>query len=59
MIRKGQNHDPLKIELYDLTQDESETKDLSSVHPEIVLKIKDVMEKEHTKSLEFPMSVID
>ena len=59
MLRKGQNHDPLKIELYDLTKDESESKDLSSVHPEIVLKIKDVMKKEHAKSLNFPISVID
>ena len=59
MLRKGQNHDPLKIELYDLTKDESESKDLSSVHPEIVLKIKDVMKKEHAKSLDFPISVID
>jgi hypothetical protein len=59
MLRKGQNHDPLKIELYDLTKDESESKDLSSIHPEIVLKIKDVMKKEHAKSLDFPISVID
>ena len=40
MLRKGKNHDPLKIELYDLAADLSETEDLASKHPDIVEKIR-------------------
>jgi arylsulfatase A len=59
MIRKGKNHDPLKIELYDLSKDESESTDLASQYPEVVERIRDLMAKEHTPSKEFPIEVID
>ena len=59
MIRKGKNHDPLKIELYDLSVDESETNDLASKHPEIVDKLKKMMRDQHIPSKEFPIAVID
>lgn len=59
MIRKGKNHDPLKIELYDLSVDESETEDLASKHPDIVDKIKKMMTDLHVPSKEFPIAVID
>ena len=59
MIRKGKNHDPLKIELYDLSLDESESKDLSEKHPDIVRRLKEIMEAEHLASREFPIPVID
>ena len=59
MIRKGKNHDPLKIELFDLSKDESESEDLAKKHPDVVNKIKNIMEKEHTPSEYFPIKVID
>ena len=59
MIRKGKNHDPLKIELYDLSVDESETEDLAPKHPDIVDKIKKMMTDLHVPSKEFPIAVID
>jgi arylsulfatase len=59
MIRKGKNHDPLKIELFDLSKDESESEDLATKHPDVVNKIKNIMEKEHTPSEYFPIKVID
>ena len=59
MLRKGKNHDPLKIELYDLAADLSETKDLASKHPDIVEKIKKMMMDQHVPSKEFPIAVID
>ena len=59
MIRKGKNHDPLKIELFDLSKDESESDDLATKHPDVVNQIKDIMEKEHTPSPYFPIKVID
>ena len=37
-----------KIELYDLSKDIGETKDLASAHPELVEKIKGIMKKEHS-----------
>ena len=59
MIRKGKNHDPLKIELFDLSKDESESDDLATKHPDVVNEIKDIMEKEHMPSQYFPIKVID
>ncbi|MGB0371565.1 MAG: arylsulfatase [Opitutales bacterium] len=41
---------PEKIELYDLSQDESESNDLSSQHPEIVDKLKKLMAEAHEPS---------
>jgi hypothetical protein len=59
MIRKGKNHDPLKIELYDLSKDESESEDLAQKHPDIVEKVRKMMEDQHVASKEFPIAVID
>jgi arylsulfatase A-like enzyme len=59
MLRKGKNHDPLKIELYDLAADLSETEDLASKHPDIVEKIRKMMMDQHVPSKEFPIAVID
>ena len=59
MLRKGKNHDPLKIELYNLSVDESETEDLAPDHPDIVDKIKKMMTDLHVPSKEFPIAVID
>ena len=59
MIRKGKNHDPLKIELYDLSVDESETKDLAFKPPGIVDKLKKMMRDQHIPSKEFPIKIID
>ena len=59
MLRKGKDHDPLKIELYDLSVDLSESKDLASKHPDIVEKIRKMMKDQHIPSKEFPIAVID
>jgi arylsulfatase A-like enzyme len=57
MLRKGKN--PLKIELYDLSMDQSESKDLADVHSGVVSKIRKIMENEHIRSDMFPIPVID
>lgn len=59
MLRKGKNHDPLKIELYDLEKDVSESNDLASKNPEVVKRLKKLMEDQHVPSKEFPIHVID
>jgi arylsulfatase len=37
-----------RIELYDLSKDPGESKDLAAANPEIVAKIKKIMEEAHT-----------
>jgi arylsulfatase len=59
MLRKGKNHDPLKIELYDMEVDPSESTDLASKHPEMVERIRKLMAEQHVPSPHFPMKPID
>ena len=59
MLRRGKNHDPLKIQLYDLEADSSESKDLAAKHPEVVERIRKLMADQHVPSPHFPMKPID
>jgi len=43
-----------KIELYDLSKDLMEAMDVASSHPEVVKRLRSVMEREHTPSDYFP-----
>lgn len=54
-VRLYVNHHPLKtkIELYDLETDVTESKDVSSEHPDIVLQLQKIMETAHTPSKSF------
>ena len=49
-LRKGIREGDLEIALYDLENDLQEQQDLSGEHPEIVGKIREIMEKEHVPS---------
>ena len=51
--------DPLKIELFDLENDPSESKDVAADHPEVVKKIEGLMKTERTVSEEFRMGALD
>ena len=58
--RKGKKSaDPLKIELYDLQNDVSESNNVAAQHPEIVSEIEELMKKQHTPSEDFPFPVLD
>ena len=59
MLRRGKNHDPLKIQLYDLEADSSESKDLAAKHPEVGERIRKLMADQHVPSPHFPMKPID
>jgi len=59
MLRKGKNHDPLKIELYDMEVDPSESTDLAAKHPEMVERMAKLMADQHVPSPHFPMKPID
>lgn len=49
----------MHIELYDLKNDEHETKDVSAEHPDIVAKIEQLMREQHAPNPEFPFAALD
>ena len=49
MLRKN-NADPLKIELYNLQADIGESKDVAAENPQVVARIRTLMEKQHSPS---------
>ena len=49
----------MHLELYDLAQDPSETKDVSGEHPEIVTKLEQLLQQQHTPSKDFPLPALD
>jgi arylsulfatase A-like enzyme len=49
----------LRVELYDLSHDATETRDLSAKHPEIVTKIERAMREQHVPAKEFPFPALD
>jgi hypothetical protein len=42
------------LELYDLSQDPKESRNLAAAHPDIVARMADGMAREHVASLEYP-----
>ena len=58
MLRRN-NPDPLKIELYNLKDDIGESRDVAAEHPEIVARMRKIMETAHVPSELFPMPPID
>ncbi|MFT5127719.1 MAG: arylsulfatase A [Rhodothermales bacterium] len=47
------------VELYNLEDDPSESKDLSGSHPEIVSQIRQIMRSQHTPNETFPLLALD
>jgi hypothetical protein len=58
MLQKA-NKDPLKIELYNLREDIGESRDLAAERPEIVARLRAIMEREHEPSEIFAMPPLD
>lgn len=58
MLRKN-NKQPMKIELYDLSQDIGETKDVAADYPEIVKSMAEKMEAARVPSELFPFPALD
>ncbi|MCH5372451.1 MAG: hypothetical protein JJ992_00620 [Planctomycetes bacterium] len=58
MLRRT-NPLPLKIELYNLREDISESRDVSADHPDIVARTRAIMDAEHVPSKLFPFPPID
>jgi len=49
----------LDLELYNLADDIGEQKNVADQHPDVVAKLKKIMEREHTPSELFPLLPID
>jgi arylsulfatase A len=56
---KAKNQTPGEIELYDLSRDPAETTDVAAKHPDVVTKIRAIMEREHVPSKLFPIRALD
>lgn len=59
LLRRGKNAADPTFELYDLAQDPGETQDVSQDHPEVVDRIRQIMQREHVPSDEFPFPALD
>jgi len=53
------NPTPLKIELYNLRKDPSESNDVAEQYPEFVAQIREIMKREHVPSERFPIGPLD
>jgi hypothetical protein len=47
------------MELYNLAEDPSESRNLASEHPELVEKISQLMKASRVPSLKFPIPILD
>ena len=56
---RPKNPEPLKIELYNLKHDIGESRDVGAEHPEIVARMRQIMQAEHVPSELFAMPPID
>jgi arylsulfatase len=58
-ILRGNNPDPLKIELYNLKDDIGESRDVAAEQPQIVERMREIMRTEHVPSKLFPLPPVD
>lgn len=58
-IRRNMTRGNLDIELYNLAEDVGERNNVADQHPDVVSRLKKLMEREHTPSKLFPLIPID
>ena len=58
-ILQRNNPDPLKIELYNLQDDIGESRDVAADYPDIVAKMRELMDQQHVPSKLFPLPPLD
>ena len=56
---KAMDQKPGAIELYDLAADPREEHDVAALHPDVVARLKNVLEREHVPSELFPLRALD
>ena len=57
--RKKSDKEKLRIQLYDMEKDISESEDVAAKNPEVVARIRKLLEQEHTPSKFFPIKPLD
>ena len=58
-VRQNMAKGNLKVELYNLATDVSESKDVAAQHPDVVNKLTQMMSEVRTPSVDFPLVPID
>ena len=58
-VRQNMAKGNLKVELYNLATDVSESKDVAAQHPDVVNKLTQMMSEVRTPSIDFPLVPID
>ena len=58
ILRKN-NKQPLRIQLYDLKTDISESNDVAADNPDVVARLRKIMTLEHTPSEFYPIKPLD
>jgi arylsulfatase len=58
-VRQNLRKHDAPIELYNLDDDPAETRDLSAERPEVVARIRTILEREHVRSELFPLPNVD
>lgn len=59
VVRQNMNKGNMEVELYNIAQDIGEQQNVADVHPEIVAKLTDQMERVRTPSKVFPLVPLD
>lgn len=58
-VRQNLTKGNLEIELYNMADDVGEQNNVAAEHPDVVAKLKKLMEREHVPSKDFPMKALD
>jgi arylsulfatase len=58
-VRQNLHEGETRVQLYDLSEDVSEAKDVADRHPEVVARIQRIMAEQHTPSPHYPIKVLD
>jgi arylsulfatase len=58
-VRQNLAKGKTRLELYDLTADRAERRDVAAGHPEVVARIERILREQHTRSDLFPLQAID
>lgn len=57
--RPNRSHEPSRLELYDMTADPADTKDLAGLQPNLVAQARQIAERERHWSPDFPLPCDD
>jgi arylsulfatase A len=58
-LRTGLMKGPAPTQLYDLEQDQGETRDVAAQHPDVVARVEKIMADSHRRSDLFPITALD